>query len=89
MAVTIEELAEIGRQLADAEASDPVFAALRQCFPHLTWTRCDTADIFEDPFETVGGYDLHLLDASDHCIQITADLDRATGIVLAARSATA
>ena len=89
MAVTTDELAEIGKRLAAAEASVAVVDTLRQSFPHLTWTRCDAADVFEDPFETVGGFDLHLLDASDHCIQITTDPSRATGIVLAARSATA
>jgi hypothetical protein len=34
----------------------------------------------------IGKFDLHLLDSGGHCVQITNDPQRATGIVLAKRS---
>jgi hypothetical protein len=70
---------------SDAEAS--AIGLLRARFPHLSWTRCDASDVTEEPFRTHGAFDLHLLDGADHCVQITRDLDRATGVVLARRAA--
>ena len=88
MALSADELMEIERTLAEADAGASPFAALRARFPHLAWTRCDASDVTETPFRSFSRFDLHLIDGSDHCVQITADPARATGIVLAARSAT-
>ncbi len=86
MALNDEDLGVIGEMIAAAPADGQVFSALRQRFPQLSWTRCDASDVVEEPFRTVGNYDLHLMDAADHCVQITTDPARATGIVLAKRS---
>lgn len=89
MALSTSELEEIGKELTALGVDGTVFAALRGKFPHLSWTRCDAADVCEEPFGTFGEFDLHLIDTSDHCVQIIADPERATGLVLAKRSATA
>lgn len=89
MAVTQEELAAIGNILSMPEADSSVFNDLKGKFPELAWTRCDASDVCEDPFESHGFFDLHLIDARDHCVQITADPEQATGILLARRSASA
>jgi hypothetical protein len=86
MAVKLEELNEIGAVLAEQGAEASAFGLLRARFPHLSWTRCDASDVTEAPLQTSGAFDLHLLDGSEHCVQITDDLERATGIVLARRS---
>ena len=86
MALNDEDLGVIGEMIAAAPADGQVFSALRQRFPQLSWTRCDASDVVEEPFRTVGNYALHLMDAADHCVQITTDPARATGIVLAKRS---
>jgi hypothetical protein len=39
------------------------------------------------PFRVYEYYEIHLLDSVDHCAQITSDPSRATGIILAKRSA--
>jgi len=88
MPVSTSELDEIGKTLTAPDTDSSVFVALRAKFPHLTWTRCDASDVVEDPFQTHGGFDLHLIDTSDHCAQIVTDPERATGIVLAKRSET-
>lgn len=87
MALGVDELTEIERLVAAAEAGASPLPELRKCFPHLAWTRCDASDVSEVPFRSLPQFDLHLIDGSDHCVQITSDPERATGIVLAARSA--
>ncbi len=86
MAVSEEDLNEINKMLSAPEDAG-VFAALRQRFPNLSWTRCDASDVTEEPFCTFAAYDIHLLDSADHCSHITSDPAAATGIILAKRSA--
>lgn len=87
MAISKEDITEIERLLVDAGDAD-LFPVLKQRFPKLFFTRCDASDVTETPFATSARFDVHLIDSADHCVQITADLARATGIVLARRSAT-
>ncbi|MGY3033705.1 hypothetical protein ACVIIV_002875 [Bradyrhizobium sp. USDA 4354] len=86
MALTAEELIQIERLLAADGAEMRLFVELRRRFPQLSWVRCDASDVADQPFRQFPRFDLHLIDGSDHCVQITADLTRATGIVLAKRN---
>ncbi|HVX77387.1 MAG TPA: DUF6129 family protein [Bradyrhizobium sp.] len=86
MALKADELTEIEKVLAAAEAGTSPLGELRSRFPHLAWTRCDASDVTEAPFRSFSCFDIHLIDGADHCVQITADPARATGIVVAARS---
>lgn len=86
MALSTDELMEIDALLAAPDAQAQAFAELRRRFPHLSWTRCDAADVTETPFRVYARFDVHLLDSVGHCAQITLDPARATGIVLAQRS---
>ncbi|MDA9392411.1 hypothetical protein ACVWW6_000527 [Bradyrhizobium sp. USDA 3311] len=86
MALTEEELIEIERLLAADGTEMGPFVELRRRFPQLAWVRCDASDVADQPFRQFPRFDLHLLDGSDHCVQITADPMRATGIVLAKRN---
>lgn len=86
MSLAADELQEIDRMLSAPEGGEAVVADLRRRFPHLSWTRCDASDVTEEPFRVYQKFEIHLLDRSDHCVQITVDPERATGIVLAARA---
>jgi len=86
MALTAEKLIEIERLLAADGAEMGPFVELRRRFPQLAWVSCDASDVADQPFRQFPRFDLHLIDASDHCVQITADPTRATGIVLAKRN---
>jgi hypothetical protein len=86
MALGPNELLEIDQVLSAPDADARVFAQLRGRFPHLSWTRCDASDVTEPPFRSYSRFEVHLVDRSDHCVQITADPARATGIVLATRT---
>ncbi|MGQ0682638.1 hypothetical protein [Bradyrhizobium sp.] len=87
MALGADELMEIEKMLSAAGSGEGVVTELRQRFPRLSWTPCDAADMTDEPFRTYAGFEIHLLDRSDHCVQITTDPARATGIVVATRSA--
>lgn len=86
MALGSDELNEIDRALSVPGADARVVAELRSRFPHLSWTRCDASDIIETPYRSYPRVEVHLVDRSDHCVGITADPARATGIVLADRN---
>lgn len=86
MALGADELNEIEKVLSTSEGGASSLGELRRRFPRLTWMRCDASDVIETPFRSYMRFDLHLIDGSDNCVQITADPTRATGIVLAARS---
>ncbi|WP_341992429.1 DUF6129 family protein [Azorhizobium sp. AG788] len=87
MGLAAEELTVIDQILSASAVDGSVLGDLRRQFPHLSWTKCDASDVAEAPFRTYPGFDLHLLDAADHCVQLTEDPARATGIVLAQRKA--
>jgi hypothetical protein len=87
MTVNVDELREIDRMLSTPGEDAYTLAELRRRFPHLSWTRCDASDVIEAPFRSYPVFDIHLLDSADHCSQITSDPARATGIILARRSA--
>lgn len=86
MAITDTDFAEIETLLAGGAASAAFTGEFRRRFPGLTFTRCAASDVdHEVPYRRYPGFDLHLVDRSNHCWRMTADPGRATGIVLAAR----
>lgn len=87
MSLGADDLQEMDRILSAPESSEAAVAdLLRQTFPKLSLTRCAASDVTEEPFRVYSKFEVHLLDRSEHCVQITADPERATGIVLASRT---
>jgi len=90
MAIEAEDIARIdalSRALKESVEPASVAYALQRLVPDLTLRHCDASDVLEEPFRTVGGCDLHLLDTSEHCIRVTEVPAEATGILLAAKVA--
>jgi hypothetical protein len=87
MALSVDDLTEIDALLVAPEADARPFSELRRRFPHLSWTCCDASDVTEEPFRVYEQFEIHLLDSAYHCSHITSDPARATGVVLARRSA--
>ena len=85
MAIKAEELQDIEAMLADADAS--IYATLRQKYPHLAWSRCDASDVDQEPYRSFKSFDVHLFDVSNHCPVVVNDPAAASGMILAARSA--
>ncbi|MEW5791756.1 MAG: hypothetical protein AB1790_09840 [Pseudomonadota bacterium] len=77
----IEALAALANHCC-ASGDDPA-AALRRILPRITVTQCAAADVVETPFATGEYCDLHLVDGSSHCWQLTTDPTAATGVLLA------
>lgn len=87
MALTDNQLQSI-EALFSGTAADNGAAEFRQRFPGVSMTRCDLSDMGgEPPFRRLEGFDLYLVDRSDHCWRLTSDPTRATGIVLAQHEA--
>jgi hypothetical protein len=86
MSLAIDDLAAVERVLASEGADAPTLAALKRQFPQCAWARCDAADVSEAPFRSFAAFDLHLIDAADHCVKVTDDPARATGFLLARRT---
>ncbi|MDD2876984.1 MAG: hypothetical protein PHT60_05250 [Acidiphilium sp.] len=87
MAMSVADLQAIDALLAGADLEKGLIAALRRQFPHLSWTGCDASDVTDTPFRIYEYVDIHLLNSTDHCAQLTSDLASATGVILAKRSA--
>lgn len=84
MPLSAHDLTEIEGLLAAPDADARAYYELRQRFPQLSLTRCDASDLdTEPPFREFGRFNLYLVDGADHCWHLTADPERATGLVLA------
>ncbi|WP_043606395.1 hypothetical protein [Novosphingobium sp. Rr 2-17] len=87
MTLTEQTLATVDAVLRASEGSAGQVRSLllAQC-PGLSVMQCDASDVLEEPFRSYAAIDLHLVDARGHCVQMTADLNAATGILLASGS---
>jgi hypothetical protein len=86
MTIKAEDLQAIEALVSSAEADASLYPALREKFPHLSWSRCDASDVLEEPFRSFDAYDLHLLDMRNHCPTVVNDVEVASGFILATRS---
>ena len=84
MALSQQQLDQVGALLQGADPVTNPLPALRAAFPKLVFSRCDASDMSgETPVMHAGSYDLFLVDNSDHCWRITADPQHAGGVVIA------
>lgn len=76
--VTVVERAGLGAQ---------TLSALREALPDIHLTHCMDGDIGVEatPVRESDGFRVYLVDGSGHCMKFTADLEAATGLVLAER----
>ena len=86
MAMTAEDWQVIDETLTAASMGAGTIVDLRRQFPQLSWTSCDASDVMEKPYRIYEKFELHLLNTSNHCAEITSDLANATGIILARRN---
>lgn len=84
MELSTEALRQIEALLTTAATAAGSIAELRRTFPGLSFTRCDASDLdSEVPILETPRFSLYLIDAHDHCVRITSDLTRATGLLVA------
>ena len=83
MGLSASDITQIETLLGAPEADAQAVAELRRGFPKLSLTRCDPSDMgVEEPFRSFPRFELHLVDNSDHCVRLTSDPERATGLVV-------
>jgi hypothetical protein len=79
------ELVEIVAELAHRVGlSEETVQRLRSVFPGVHLTYCNDDDVYGvEPILRLPGLNVYLVDRSDHCLRLSEDFTRATGLVLA------
>jgi hypothetical protein len=89
MGLSAEDIAGIDALLAAPGGAAQAFATLRERFPGLSVTRVDASDLdLESPFRQYEGFDLYLVDGSNHCWSLTDSPGNATGVAIAVHAGT-
>lgn len=84
MALTTDALKQVQSLLETEVPVGERIANLRQAFPGVSLTRCDAGDIdTETPVLETTEFNVYLVDTSEHCVRVTEDPARATGLILA------
>jgi hypothetical protein len=79
-----ERLDQVTGIVEQAGLNDQTLGALREAFQDMHLTHCMDDDIgVGRPVRRADGFNLYLVDGRGHCVQLTTDMDAATGIVLA------
>ncbi|WPL19707.1 hypothetical protein Thiowin_04849 [Thiorhodovibrio winogradskyi] len=83
--ITPERIDQIVTILERAGLNAQTLSALRAALPDLHFTHCMNDDLGEQtPVRRAMGFHLYLVEGSSgHCLQLTRDLELATGVVLA------
>ncbi len=83
MALQPQQIEAIAAAVTLPPALDLV-TQLRTAFPGISFTLCDDDDIIgARPVLERPGFNLYLVDASDHCMKLTRFPEHATGVVVA------
>lgn len=88
MALTPERIDAIvslvGQRFAAGETLDAVLRAVRDAHPDLSnVTGAHASVMTDDPYREEPGFNLYLVDKSNHCWVITGAPEQASGIVIA------
>lgn len=82
--ITDGQLQSVGGWLVANQGDANRDQALRAAFPDLHFTFCMDDDVlFDGPALAGSGFNLYLVDSSDHCLRLTGDMQTATGVVVA------
>jgi hypothetical protein len=87
MALNDATVAWIEGVLEPLDADAAAIERIRREFPGLRLTSCELSDVgMAEPFRQFPRYNLYLVDTSEHCWQLTTDLSRASGLVVAGKA---
>jgi len=82
--MTPETLAQVAETLSRLGVDARESGALRRAFPGIHFSQCHDDDVTRgQPVFAGEGFNLYLVDGRDHCLQLTSDLRRATGLLIA------
>lgn len=84
MALSSEQFGQLESLLLRLETGANPVARVREELPGIAVSRCDADDMRgETAYRRSGGYQLFLVDTSNHCWRIVDDLQSANGVVIA------
>lgn len=67
-----------------AGLNEQTLAALRETFSDIHFTSCLDDDVGNiEPAHREAGFNVYLVDGREHCLKLTADIQSATGLLLA------
>ena len=79
-----ERLDQLALIVQRAGLSEQTLSVLRETFGDMHLTYCMQEDVgAAEPVRRESGFNLYLVDGRGHCMQLTTDLECATGVVLA------
>lgn len=82
--ISAERLQEVSNWLAQRKADPDLESAMRGEFPELHFTFCSDDDVMlDEPASMCDGFNLYLVDGSNHCLALTTDREAASGLVVA------
>ncbi|WP_428610582.1 DUF6129 family protein [Sedimenticola sp.] len=82
--ITRDQLNQIGWLVGEAPLSESTVTVLRSHFPEIHFTYCMDDDVMTaGPILKGSGFNLYLIDSSQHCLSFTQDMELATGVVVA------
>lgn len=82
--ITPEQLANIVAETGRVGLADTHLTDLRAAFPELHFTWCMDDDVCgPQPAAHGQGFNVYLVDSSNHCLCFTPSLDVASGVVIA------
>lgn len=82
--ISLEQLESVGGWLKGNGSSATLEQDLRGAFPDMHFTFCSDDDVMSDsPIADAAGFNLYLIDSSNHCLCLTPDPQTASGLVVA------
>ena len=83
--ISQEQLDDVIARAEQGPLGVPLLASLRQAHPGAHFTLCMDDDIVVNarPVAERPGFNVYLVNSSEHCLVLTNDLDAASGVVLA------
>lgn len=82
--IAADQIDRVMRLMEGKVLDETLVIGLRTTFPDLHFTYCMDDDVTAaEPVREGEGFNLYLVDGSNHCFCFTQDPDKATGLVLA------
>lgn len=79
-----EVIQEVTGKVKLSGVNEATVQALRKSYPNIHFTYCQDDDVVAaNPYREADGFNLYLINARDHCIVFTSDVESATGLVIA------
>ena len=82
--LTQDQLNQVAEHIGTNLLSEMLIADIRQAFPGIHFTYCMDDDIPNNqPVYNGRNFNLYLVDGREHCLCLTHQFEKATGIVIA------